>query len=133
MQARGVPDAVARQARLVLKPAGGYGGTGVTVGPAVPADTWRRTLDQAAADGQYVLQELVDGDCAELGFTHRETGEVRTARVKFVLGPFVFSGAAAGVFVRHGTPDTGPVINATLGAFPSTALLASDDARGADL
>jgi hypothetical protein len=125
--------ALAGQDRLVLKPAGGYGGTGVTVGPAVPAATWRAVLDRAAAEGGYILQELVDGDVTELDFTHRDTGETHAATVKFVLGPFLFSGEAAGVFVRHGTPDSGPVINAALGAFPNTGLLAGRDAEGADL
>jgi hypothetical protein len=133
IQAVSLADAVARQARLVLKPAGGYGGSGVVIGPAVSAGVWRRELDQAAAHGQYILQEHVDGDSAELCFTHRETGEVSTARVKFVLGPFVFGRQAATVLVRHGTPDTGPVLNAGRGAFPNTALLAEGNAEAADL
>lgn len=126
-------EALAGQDHLVLKPGGGYGGTGVIVGPAVPARTWRHEIDQAAARGGYVVQEYVAGDTITMSFTHRETGEVRTDAVRFVLGPFVFGGQAAGVFVRHGAPGTGAVLNGLQGAFPNTALLAADSAEHADL
>jgi hypothetical protein len=126
-------EALARQDRLVLKPGGGYGGTGVVVGPAVPASTWRQELERATAQGGHVLQEYMAGDTVTLSFTHRETGEVRTADVRFVLGPFVFGGQAAGLFVRHSAPGTGAVLNAVRGAFPNTALLAADGAEHADL
>jgi hypothetical protein len=126
-------QAVARQADLVLKPVDGYGGTGVLVGPAVPAAGWRAGLDTAAADGSHILQDFIDGDMIAMGFTHARTGEARTARVGFVLGPFVFGGKGAAVLVRHGTPGTGAVLNAMQGAFPNTALLTADDAGAADL
>lgn len=132
-QAVGLSEALAGQHRLVLKPGGGYGGNGVIVGPAVPAGTWRRELDQAGALGGYVLQEYVDGDAITMSFTHRETGEVRTAGIRFILGPFLFGGQAAGIFVRHSAPDTGAVLNAVRGAFPNTALVAADCAEQADL
>ena len=126
-------EALAGQDRLVLKPGGGYGGTGVVVGQAVPASTWRRELDQARAQGGHVLQEYVAGDTITLSFTHRETGEVRGAGVRFILGPFVFGGQAAGMLVRHSAPGTGAVLNAMRGAFPNTVLLAADNAEHADL
>jgi hypothetical protein len=128
-------QAAARRAGLVLKPADGHGGTGVLVGPAVTAGQWRAGLDAAAGPqaGPHVLQDYVDGDRAAMSFYHDETGEIRTAEVGFVLGPFVFGGNGASVLVRQGTPDTGAVLNAVRGAFPNTALLAADDARAADL
>jgi hypothetical protein len=127
------PEALARQPTLVLKPAHGSGGTGVVIGRAVPAEAWQHALDSAAALGQHILQEFTDGDRVRLWFTHAGTGETRAAKVRFILGPFIFGGRAAAVVVRHGTPDTGPVLNAVRGAFPNTALLARDDAAAADL
>jgi hypothetical protein len=123
------------QADLVLKPADGYGGTGVLVGPASTAQEWRAGLDTAAKPQArpHILQDYVDGDTVAMGFAHDETGEVRTAEVGFVLGPFIFDRKAAAVLVRHGTPGTGAVLNAMQGAFPSTALLAVGDAGAADL
>lgn len=126
-------EALARQATLVLKPAGGYGGTGVVLGPAVSPGEWRRALDAAAAGGPHVLQQFVPGDSVTLSFTHAATGQTRTAAVPFVLGPFVFGGRATTVLVRHGTPAAQPVLSAARGAFPNTALLAADDAPLADL
>lgn len=125
--------ALTGQDHLVLKPGGGYGGTGVIVGPAVPASTWRRELDLAATKGGHVLQEYVDADTITMSFTHRQTREVRTVGIRFVLGPFMFGGQAAGVFVRHSAPGTGAVLNAVRGAFPNTVLLAPDAAEQADL
>jgi hypothetical protein len=127
------PEALARQATLVLKPASGSGGTGVVVGRAVAPEAWRDALDSAAAVGQHILQEFTDGDRVTMSFAHPGTGETRTARVRFILGPFIFGGQAAGVFVRHGTPDAGPVLNTARGAFPNMALLARDDAATVDL
>jgi hypothetical protein len=128
-------EARARQGRLVLKMTGGFGGSGVFLGPTLSASTWRRALAAAttAGDGQYILQEYVDGDLIDFCFTHRETGETRTARVGFVIGPFVFSGKPAGVLVRHGTPGGDAVLNSARDAFPNTALLTQDDAGPADL
>ena len=127
------PEALARQATLVLKPGHGYGGTGVVIGPAVPPEAWRQALDSAAAQGPHILQEFTDGDRVRLSFTHGGTGEKRTASVRFNLGPFIFGGQTAAVLVRHGTPDAGPVLNLARGAFGNTALLARDDATAADL
>lgn len=128
-----LPEALARQATLVLKPAQGYGGTGVVIGPAVTPEAWRQALESAAPLKQHILQEFTDGDHVELSFTHPGTGEARWARVTFILGPLIFGGQAAAVLVRHGTPGAGPVLNTAQGAFPSTALLARDDAAAADL
>lgn len=115
-----------RRAELVLKPAGGYGGAGVVLGPAVTPGQWRRALN--AATGTDILQRYVAGDQVTLEFSHAATGRTRTASVPFVLGPFVFGGRAATVFVRHGTPESGPVLSTSRGAFPNTALLTDGDA-----
>jgi hypothetical protein len=128
-------QATDRQAELVLKPTDGHGGTGVLVGPAMTARDWQTGLDTAAAPSAvpHVLQGYIDGDSAAMSFAHGESGEVRTAEVGFVLGPFLFGRKGAAVLVRHGTPGTGAVLNAGQGAFLNTALLAQDGAEAADL
>lgn len=128
-------DAVARQPSLVLKPADGYGGTGVVIGPAVPAGDWRQALDRAAAAGHHVLQEYVACDTVVLPFMNAQGGEHRVASVPFVLGPFVFGRRPAGVLVRHGTPASGAdaVLNVMQGAFPNAAFVSREDAEAADL
>ena len=109
---------------LVLKPADGYGGTGVVLGPTVTDEHWRTALINAASEGRHVLQENVIPDRAVLPFVDQETGETEQADVPFVLGPFLFGDRPSGVLVRHGAPGSGPVLNAHHGAVPSTALLA---------
>lgn len=128
-------DAIARRPSLVLKPAEGYGGTGVVLGPAVTAGRWRQELDRAADAGHYVLQEHVACDTVALPFVDAGDGELRMASVPFVFGPFVFGRRPAGVLVRHGTPGSGadPVLNVMQGAFPNAALVSQEDAGAADL
>ncbi|MFD6343678.1 hypothetical protein ACFWGM_05080 [Streptomyces roseolus] len=120
-----------RRAELVLKPADGYGGSGVVLGAAVDDEEWRAALDRAARDGGHILQEYVAGDRVPMGFRHASSGEVRTAEVPYVIGPYVFGGQPSSVLVRHGTPGGGAVLNARHGAFLNTALLTGthDDLR----
>jgi hypothetical protein len=120
--------ASAGRAGLVLKPGHGYSGTGVTVGPAVAPIEWEAALDQAAAQGGFVLQDYVAPDTTPMDFVHRGTGEMRSADVSFVAGPFLFGGRPSGMLVRHSVPDGGAVLNAGLGAVISTALMV--DRRG---
>lgn len=65
-----VTPAVLRQARaerrrLVLKPAVGYGGQGVVIGPNVADDVWNERLD-AALTRPHVLQEYVAPNSIDL-------------------------------------------------------------------
>jgi hypothetical protein len=117
-------EARARRAGLVLKPAHGSCGIGVTVGPAVTPRAWDTALDEAAAGGGCVLQEYVPPDTTPMDFVHRDTGERCAAEVPFVAGPYLFGGRPAGMLIRHGGPDGGAVLNAHFGALISTALLA---------
>ncbi|WP_051732742.1 hypothetical protein [Kitasatospora phosalacinea] len=116
--------ALARRAELVLKPVGGYGGSGVVLGPETTDEQWRRALLRARREGRHVLQRHVRPDLLALDFADQRTGAVERAEVPFVLGPFMFGGAPSGVLVRHGVPGGGPVLNAHHGAVMSTVLLA---------
>ncbi|QKW23632.1 glutathionylspermidine synthase family protein [Kitasatospora sp. NA04385] len=124
-QADGVlREALARRTELVLKPVGGYGGSGVVLGPEVTDGQWRQALLHARREGRHVLQRHVLPDLLALDFADQRTGAVEHAEVPFVLGPFMFDGAPSGVLVRHGVPGGGPVLNAHHGAVMSTVLLA---------
>lgn len=112
-----------RQSELVLKPVGGYGGSGVVLGPEVSRDEWHSALINARAEGRHILQRHVVPDRLKLDFVDLSTGAVESADVPFVLGPFLFDGEPSGVLVRHGVPGGGPVLNAHHGAVMSTALV----------
>lgn len=117
-------EALARRTGLVLKPVGGYGGSGVVLGPDVTEEQWRDALLHAQRQGRHILQRHVTPDLLSLDFADQRTGAVEHAEVPFVLGPFMFGGAPSGVLVRHGVPGGGPVLNAHHGAVMSTVLLA---------
>ena len=51
--------ALANRERLVLKPTGGYGGRGVTLGWECAASEWATALEEAL-DGRFIIQERVD-------------------------------------------------------------------------
>lgn len=118
--------AATRRDGMVLKPAGGHGGTGVVIGPEVSGGRWRDALDEAAATGEYVLQEYAVPDLTEMDFVHAETGERCTAAVPFTVGPFLFGLRPSGVLVRHGAPGGNGVLNLNFGALPNTVLLAGE-------
>ncbi|AGW40383.1 two-component system sensor protein [Leifsonia xyli subsp. cynodontis DSM 46306] len=84
IDSRGVDALVDERANWVLKPGGGYGGDGVTLGAESEPGPWRTALLGASARGGFVLQETVDADECAMDFVHRETGERRTATVPFL-------------------------------------------------
>ncbi|MDH6114555.1 hypothetical protein P3T36_000955 [Kitasatospora sp. MAP12-15] len=114
----------ADRAGLVLKPADGFGGSGVVVGAAVDAEQWRAALSSAREQGGHLLQRRVRPDQLPMGFVHAPTGELADAEVPYVLGPFLYGERLAGMLVRHGVPGGGPVLNAGHGAVMNTVLLA---------
>lgn len=52
------------------------------------------------------------------------TGQLHTQPVPFVLGPFMFDRKVSNVFVRHGSPGSGLIVNAQQGAAVNSVLLA---------
>ncbi len=81
--------------RLVLKPAIGYGGESVTLGPEVPASEWDQ-LSVRALEGGWVVQEMLPIPRGR--FFDVETGRVVEKNVN--LGQFVFGGRFAGPYCR---------------------------------
>ncbi|MFD5017127.1 ATP-grasp domain-containing protein [Streptomyces chartreusis] len=119
-----VAEAIADPSRWVLKPAHGHGGAGVLLGHTQPAETWRAALKTAVDTKDHVLQELVQADHLEMTFLDDRTGQLHTQPVPFVLGPFIFDRRISNVFVRHGAPGGGLIVNAQQGSAVNSVLLA---------
>lgn len=85
--------------RLVLKPNDDYGGHGITIGWNVDQSEWDAAIEQALANGDYLVQERVP--------TARETFPALTqdGRVEFAeqlvdLDPLLFNGKVGSAFTR---------------------------------
>ena len=85
--------------RLVLKPNDDYGGHGITIGWKVDDREWHKALDEALADGDYLVQERVP--------TARETfpaltsdGYIQFAEQLVDLDPLLFNGKVGSAFTR---------------------------------
>jgi hypothetical protein len=85
--------------RLVLKPNDDYGGHGITIGWNADAPTWDTAIEEALANGDYLVQERVP--------TARETFPALTAdgRIEFAeqlvdLDPLLFNGKVGSAFTR---------------------------------
>src|ERR1043165_6246832 len=85
--------------RLVLKPNDDYGGHGITIGWNVDQRGWEDAINNALADGDYLVQERVP--------TARETFPALTddGRVEFAeqlvdLDPLLFNGKVGSAFTR---------------------------------
>lgn len=85
--------------RLVLKPNDDYGGHGITIGWNVDQRGWDEAINNALADGDYLVQERVP--------TARETFPALTddGRIEFAeqlvdLDPLLFNGKVRSAFTR---------------------------------
>jgi hypothetical protein len=85
--------------RLVLKPNDDYGGHGITIGWNVDQRGWDEAINDALADGDYLVQERVP--------TARETFPALTddGRIEFAeqlvdLDPLLFNGKVGSAFTR---------------------------------
>lgn len=108
-----LPDLLlARREELVLKPAGGSQGQGVTVGRLAAPEVWARVVQKAVAQGGWLAQARVDSR----PYVY-QTGACGTAVHDVVWGTFCFGETYGGGFLRmvpHGTGDG--IINAARGA-----------------
>jgi hypothetical protein len=114
--------------RLVAKPAVGKSGNNVFFGSQTSKQDWSAVID-AARQSPVVLQRRVESDRIAMPFRDQDSGQQITARVPFVLGPYIIDGVAASVAVRHMGPDVPArdvVISTSRGACQSTALLAPE-------
>lgn len=119
-----VRSATAHRQEWVLKPADGHGGAGVVLGQTVDEETWRNAVSGAVLTGGHILQRLVQTDRMEIAFYDDRTGTVRSEPVPFVLGPFLFGRQISNIFVRHGVPGGGQVVNVLQGSVLNSILIA---------
>ncbi len=110
-------EVLARRDELVLKPADGYGGHGVTIGREQTAAAWQAHVDQAlAAADAWVVQD----------YAHPETRTLQLGRCDGTLvelpthplwGLYLLDARLAGMIVRARATGTGSaVINVAQGA-----------------
>lgn len=106
----------AERERLVLKPAIGYGGRDVVIGPQVSADLWERRLTQAL-ERPHVLQRYVAPNHVDLP---GEDG--RAAPFEVGLGCLYINGDFGGFLARCAPSGAGGVVNVHRGATFGSAL-----------
>lgn len=119
-----VNEAAAQPDQWVLKPVHRHGGAGVLLGHIQPAEAWRAALKAAMDTKDHVLQRLVRADELEMTFLDDRTGQLHTQPVPFVLGPLMFDRKISNVFVRHGAPGGGLIVNVQQGSAANSVLLA---------
>ncbi|MFF9002011.1 hypothetical protein ACF1GW_18890 [Streptomyces achromogenes] len=119
--------AARERAGLVVKPSRGHGGTGFVAGADVADGDWVGLLARRSREETLVLQRRLVPDTTWMRFRCAD-GARTTARVPFVLSPFLLNGHAAGAHVRHPSPGTAPgaPVNTAAGAVSNTVLLLPD-------
>ncbi|MFE5490792.1 hypothetical protein ACFQ7Z_12695 [Streptomyces virginiae] len=118
------------RASLVLKPGDGYGGAGVVLGRSVGQEEWRERILAAAGSGDHILQRVVEADLVTFEFAHETTGEIRSAAVPCVLGPMMYGRGLSQIYVRHGSPKRGDLINTHQGAASNSVLIVESPTVG---
>ncbi|MBE8517365.1 hypothetical protein ILP97_07570 [Amycolatopsis sp. H6(2020)] len=113
--------AIRDRERLVCKPASAYGGVDIGFGPAMTDTEWGAVLRRRLADPRerYVCQELVPPMRVDLPGREPAGREV-------VLGPLVFGGRTAGIFLRESAPVGHAPINVKQGAEAAAVLTVAD-------
>ncbi|GAB3070235.1 hypothetical protein [Micromonospora schwarzwaldensis] len=115
--------ALAAQADLVAKPAGGSAGHGVLIGPELSAVAWEDGVRAAIDAGGHILQRYHEADRVAMDFVRVETGETVTADVPYSLAPYLFDRTASGALARVGYPGCEGVLNLARGVLMSGILL----------
>src|ERR1044072_351373 len=85
--------------RLVLKPNDDYGGHGITIGWNVDQKAWDAAIEQALANGDYLVQERVP-TARETFPALTEDGRIEFAEQLVALDPLLFNGKVGSAFTR---------------------------------
>ena len=85
--------------RLVLKPNDDYGGHGITIGWNVDQTAWDAAIEQALANGDYLVQERVP-TARETFPALTEDGRIEFAEQLVDLDPLLFNGKVGSAFTR---------------------------------
>ncbi|MFI7219751.1 hypothetical protein [Micromonospora maritima] len=115
--------ALAEQADLVAKPAGGSAGHGVLIGREMSAVAWEDGVRAAIDAGGNILQRYHEADRVAMDFVQIETGETVTAEVPWSLAPYLFGRTASGALARVGYPGCEGVLNLARGVLMTGILL----------
>ena len=84
--------------RLVLKPNDDYGGHGITIGWSVDQRGWDEAINDALANGDYLVQERVP--TARETFPALTDGRIEFAEQLVDLDPLLFNGKVGSAFTR---------------------------------
>lgn len=115
--------ALAEQADLVAKPAGGSAGHGVLIGREMSAVAWADGVRAAVDAGGNILQRYHEADRVAMDFVQIETGETVTADVPYSLAPYLFGRTGSGALARVGYPGCEGVLNLARGVLMTGILL----------
>ena len=85
--------------RLVLKPNDDYGGRGITIGWNVDQRGWDEAINNALADGDYLVQERVP-TAREIFPALTDDGRIEFAEQLVDLDPLLFNGKVGSAFTR---------------------------------
>lgn len=85
--------------RLVLKPNDDYGGHGITIGWNSSSADWHSALEEALADGDYLVQERVP-TAREIFPALSADGQIEFAEQLVDLDPLLFNGKVGSAFTR---------------------------------
>ncbi len=117
-----LPEAVLeRRPELVIKRARAGRGQGVHAGPFTPEAEWRRLVETALADGDWIVQEHVES----LPFLHQH-GERGSAPHEVVWGLFAFGDRYAGGFLSLRPKGESGIVNVHQGASEGVILEVAD-------
>ncbi|HEY0699390.1 MAG TPA: hypothetical protein VGD43_16445, partial [Micromonospora sp.] len=97
-----------RQPELVIKKGDGLASQAVVIGAECDETQWAARVDKALADGNWVVQELVDPPRERLPFL--ADGELVFADVISMTCPFVFMGRVTAIAGRTSVPDAGRIL-----------------------
>jgi hypothetical protein len=113
--AENLPELLARQSQLVLKPSRGVSGLGVNFGSAVSVSAWHQGLKKIIASGMpFVAQSLCIP--ASQAVTPGAFDREKTTAAEFVFGGIAIAGRFSGNVVRAQPAASGKPINAGAGA-----------------
>jgi uncharacterized circularly permuted ATP-grasp superfamily protein len=85
--------------KLVLKPNDDYGGHGITIGWNSEAGAWNTALEEALANGDYLVQERVP-TAREVFPALTADGQIEFAEQLVDLDPLLFNGKVRSAFTR---------------------------------
>jgi hypothetical protein len=115
--------ALAEQADLVAKPAGGSAGHGVLIGREMSPAAWADGVRAAIDAGGNILQRYHKADRVTMDFVQIETGETVSAEVPYNLSPYLFGRTGSGALARVGYPGCEEVLNVSRGVLLTGILL----------